>query len=135
VNGLLAPVRPAFRAIAQAMVPAAQRYDEATWGAMEATVEGALAPRPMAMQRQFVTFLRLANLLAVPMRGRTLVGLPVAERERVLHALERAPVALVRRGVWGVRTLVFMGHYAVIQSPAVILSAAKDPLGGSGEAR
>ena len=132
MSALLAPVRPAFRAIAQAMVPASQRYDEAAWRTMEGVVEDALAARPAAMQRQLVTFVRLANLLAVPMRGRTLVGLPVDARERVLHALERAPVALLRRGVWGLRTLVFMGHYA---NPGASRASTGTRAGGSGATR
>lgn len=108
---ILAPVRPVFRAVAEAMVPAAQHYGAAEWTAMEAVVERALGARPRKMQQQLVTFMRLANVLAVGMSGQTLVSLPVEKREQVLHRLERAPVALVRRGVWGVRTLIFMGHY------------------------
>ncbi len=112
MSGVLAPVRPVFRAVAEAMVPAAQRYDTGEWSAMEAVVEQALGTRPPKVQQQLLTFLRLANVLAVGMSGSTLVALPVEKRERVLHRLERAPVAVVRRGVWGVRTLIFMGHYA-----------------------
>ena len=121
MNGLLAPVRPVFRAIAQAMVPASQRYDEAAWRAMEGVVEGALSARPVRLQQQLVTFLRLANVLAVPLSGRTLVRLAPNDRERVLHRFERAPVALLRRGVWGLRTLIFMGHYT---NPVALSAAA-----------
>lgn len=112
MSSILAPVRPVFRAVAEAMVPAVQRYGATEWDAMEARVEQALGARPPRMRQQLLTFLRLANVLAVGLSGSTLVALPVEKRERVLHRLERAPVALVRRGVWGVRTLIFMGHYA-----------------------
>lgn len=107
----LTPVRPVFRAVAMAMVPATQRYLAADWAEMEAAVEGALAQRPVALQRQLLAFVRLLNLLAVPLGGATMVRLDATQRERVLHRLERAPVALLRRGVWGLRTLIFLGHY------------------------
>ena len=111
MSGRLDSVRAVFRAVAEAMVPATQRYDDQAWGAMECAVELALLARPVKMQRQLLVFLRLANLLALPLAGRTLVALAPAERERVLHRLERSPVPLIRRGVWGVRTLIFLGHY------------------------
>lgn len=111
MSGRLDSVRAVFRAVAEAMVPATQRYDDQAWGAMECAVEQALLARPVKMQRQLLVFLRLANLLALPLAGRTLVALAPAERERVLHRLERSPVPLIRRGVWGVRTLIFLGHY------------------------
>ncbi len=115
MSTLLAPVRPTFRALAEAMVPATQHYGAAEWAEMEAMVETALGARPRALQQQLLTFVRVVNLLAVPLSGRTLVALRAAARERVLHRLERAPVALLRRGVWGVRTLIFMGHYARVR--------------------
>lgn len=108
---VIPPVRAALRAMARAMVPATQQYAEADWADFEQRIEGALAPRPPRVRAQFATFVRLANWLAVPLAGKPLVALAPAAAERVLHRLERAPVALIRRGTWGVRTMAFLGHY------------------------
>ena len=125
---LLEPVRGVFRAVAMAMVPAAQDYGAGDWAELEAAVEDALARRPVTLQRELRTFLKLLNVLAVPLGGATMVRLGAARRERVLHWLERAPVALLRRGVWGLRTLIFLGHYT---RPSVVRASGwrGDPRG------
>ena len=108
----LAPVRPLFRAVVRASVPAAASFDDARWARAEAIVDEALALRPRGVRRQVALFLRGLSLLARLRWGRGLAGLS-SERVRGLMAgLERAPLLVVRRGVWGVRTLAFMGCYA-----------------------
>ena len=108
---LLEPVRPAFRAVAATVVPAAAGLDEAGWGDLEDIVEQALAQRPPRLQRQLLLFIRVIELLPAVRRTR-FSRLPHAARTRLLAALERAPLLLVRRGFWGLRTLVLMGYYA-----------------------
>lgn len=108
---LLAPVRPAFRAAAEAILPAASALDESGWANVERIVENALAQRPRKAQRQIILFLRVLNVYPLLRHRRRFVDLPRAQREAVLHDLERARHVLLRRGVWGLRTLVFMGYY------------------------
>lgn len=108
---VLAPVRTAFRAIATTVVPPAAELDEAGWARAEALVERALAPRPAAQRRQLRLFIRAVNLLPLARWGRPFTALSPERRGRLLRGLERAPLLLVRRGMWGVRTLAFMGYY------------------------
>lgn len=117
---VLAPVRHVFRAIATTVVPEARALDEADWQELERIAEDALGQRPPAMQRQLATFVRLIELLPVPRYGRRFSSLDDARRTRVLHALENAPILLVRRGFWGLRTLIFMGYYARPSAQAAI---------------
>ncbi len=56
-------------------------------------------------------FLRLLGALSLVRFGRPLGRLDGARARRLLHGLERARVLLLRRGVWAVRTLAFMGYY------------------------
>ena len=63
------------------------------------------------MSRQLVVFLRLLQALPVARYGRPLSSLNARQRTKFLESVERSPVLLVRRGFWGVRTLVFMGYY------------------------
>jgi hypothetical protein len=60
---------------------------------------------------QLVLFVRALSLLALLRFGRGLAGLDPARTRRLLSTLERAPLLLLRRGTWGLRTLAFMGVY------------------------
>jgi hypothetical protein len=53
--------------------------------------------------------LDLASLLGY---RRRLAALSVDERTQFLESLSKSRLLLVRRGVWGLRTLAFMGYYA-----------------------
>ena len=109
---VLASVRPAFRALAGAIVPEAASLEEAEWRELEAIVEGALAKRPPGMRRQLGVFIRVLDGLPVLRWGRRFRSLDAPRRERFLRGVQRARVFLVRRGFWGLRTLVLMGYYA-----------------------
>ncbi len=117
---LLAPVRNTFRAIAVTVVPEATALDEAAWGAVEELVEKTLARRPAGMQRQLVVFLRAIEFLPRLRWGRSFTALGPENRTRFLTALEHAPLLLLRRGFWGLRTLVFLGYYARPEAAAAI---------------
>jgi hypothetical protein len=93
------------------MVPELRSIDPAHWTEVEAEVERALAQRPAQMRRQFATFLRLLDMWPLPRYGRRLTRLDDHRRSALLHKLERHPLLLIRRGVWGVRTLVFLAYY------------------------
>ena len=117
---LLAPVRPAFRALAEVFVPETAGASPAVWDRLEAVVESALAERPPAIQRQVILFIRVLNGLARLRSGRALPGLDLARRTSLLEGLSKSPVLLVRRGVWGLRTLVQMGYYTQPEVQAAI---------------
>lgn len=109
---VLAPVRETFRAIATTVVPEAERLDAAGWAELERLVEKMLEPRPAAVRRQLQMLIRAIGFLPVLRRGRPFKQLSLPERTRFLSGLENAPVVLLRRGFWGIRTLVYLGYYA-----------------------
>ena len=111
-RGLLAPVRATFRAVATTVVPETASLDDAGWARLEGIVEDALGERPARMQRQLIVFIRLLDVLALARHGRRLRSLPVEKRVRLLEGLQDGPVLLLRRGFWGLRTLIYMGWYA-----------------------
>ncbi len=108
---LPAAVRPVFRAAAEALLPAAGLLDEVAWAEVERIVDHALAQRQPKARRQVALFLRVLDVYPLLRHRRRFRALPVETRARVLHDLERARHVLLRRGVWGIRTLVFMGYY------------------------
>jgi len=108
---VLSSIRPVLRAIGITVVPEAAQLDEQQWVALEEIVRGALTPRPRALQRQFLLLVRAIQWLAVLRYGRRFTALDATRRERFLGQLQNAPVLLVRRGIWGLRTLLLMGYY------------------------
>jgi len=108
---VLVSIRPMLRAIGVTIVPEAQDLDEREWLALEEIVRGALAPRPRALQRQFVLLVHVIDWLAVLRYGRHFTTLDPARRQRLLERLQNAPLLLIRRGIWGLRTLLLMGYY------------------------
>ena len=108
---VLRPVEATFRAVAVTVVPETSSLRPEVWSELERVVEDAIARRPVVLQRQLVSFLRLIEYLPLARYGRRFSRLSPARRTRVLDQLQNAPVLLLRRGFWGLRTLVFMGFY------------------------
>lgn len=114
MSGTLAPGhRRVFRAVAECAVPRARAFDEDAWRRALEIVETALADRPPTMRRQLRLFLRLVEWLPVLRWGRRFQGLEADRQTRLLRGLQDAPLLLLRRGVWGLRTLAFMGCYGL----------------------
>lgn len=110
-GSLLAPVEPLFRALAVTVVPEAERLDEKGWRDLGALVEDALSDRPAGMRRQLVLLIRLLGILPLFRFGRTFGGLDAERRLRFLESIQDSPLLLLRRGFWGLRTLVLLGYY------------------------
>ena len=122
--GVLAPVRGSFRAIGRAVAPSAAELDEAAWLRGEDIVDEALRDRPAGVRRQLVLFVRVLGVLSWLRYGRPLARLDPSRAQRLLGALERSPLLLLRRGVWGIRTLAFMGYYGQDEARRAIGYAA-----------
>ena len=110
-RSVLAPVHAVFRAAVVTVVSDAKQLDEASWLALEALVEDALAIRPPALRRQLQLFLRAIQWLPVVRYGRTFAALQDEQRGRVLYYLQDHPIERIRCGFWGLRTLAFLGYY------------------------
>ncbi len=116
----LAPIRPMFRALATTFVPEASALDEPGWAEVEAIVERFLAARPPAIRRQVGLLIRALDLLPILRYGRPFLGLDQTRRTRFLEMLQDAPLLLLRRGIWGLRSIAFMGFYARADAAAAI---------------
>lgn len=109
---VLEPVRPVFRALAATIVPDAAHLDERGWSDLERIVEDVLASRPERMRRQLALFVRALDVIPLARHGRRFTALDAERRTRVLRGVQDAPLLFMRRGFWGLRTLVYMGYYA-----------------------
>ena len=117
---VLTPVRATFRAVASVIAPPTASLDEDGWRRIEAIVEHVLAARPARMRRQLVAFIRLIDAHALVRHRRRFRSLDASERVRVLDRLQDSPILLLRRGFWGLRTLVYMGWYAQPETARLI---------------
>ena len=110
-TGLRGRARAAFRAVAETVVPEAATLEPAQWDELEAIVAHAVAARPPRVRRQLTLLLHLLEWLPLLRYGRPFSRLDPTRRARLLGAWQTAFLLLLRRGVWGVRTLALMGYY------------------------
>lgn len=108
---------PAFRAFAQCFIPETALATEPEWREVEAVVRNALAARPPRVRRQIFLFVRLILLAARARHRHGFAALDRARATALLEGLAASRMLLLRRGVWGLRTLVMMGWYT---NPSVI---------------
>jgi len=109
-----------FHALTVVFVPEAAALTDQEWNSADEIISRALAARPAATRRQINLFLRMVSVLALVRYGRPLVTLTLERRTRLLESLGKSRLLLLRRGVWGVRTLAFMGYYARPEAAASI---------------
>jgi hypothetical protein len=101
-----------FRAVLDAVVPEAVALADKEWRDAQAIIARTLAQRPPKVRRQIALFMHVLDVMSFVRNGRALAALPVADAMRLLESLSRSKLLLLRRGVWGVRTLAFLGYYA-----------------------
>ena len=101
-----------FRALAITMVPDVATLDEEAWRDVDASIAKALARRPPRMRRQLALLIRVLDTLPLFRWGRRFHALGAARRARFLDTMQYSPIPLLRRGVWGLRTLVYLAYYA-----------------------
>jgi hypothetical protein len=101
-----------FRAIITAVVPEAAALDDSEWCAAEAIIGRVVAARPPATRRQLALFVRALDVVAFVRHLRPFATLAPQDRTALLERLGSSPLLPLRRGVWGIRTLAFMGYYA-----------------------
>jgi hypothetical protein len=120
VHALATSRVPTLESLARRIVPPWERLDEAGRARFLELIDEALMERPAGVRRQFSTFL-LAIRWAPALRwGCRFDRLEAARQDAFLRWLERNPLAKLRQGFWGLKTLLFMGYYGRHESHAEI---------------
>ena len=104
-----APPAP-FRALVETVAPSAA-LDAQGWREVARLREATLAGRPRLERAQLALLLALLEWLPVVRFGRRFSRLDPPARARLLEALSRSPLRLLRAGVWGARTLALLCVY------------------------
>jgi hypothetical protein len=76
-----------------------------------AAVDEELRPRPRLQQLEFKLLLFAIRWMTVPFTLHRFERLLGERQDRWLSFLENAPLSLLRVGIWGLKTLVFLGYY------------------------
>ena len=112
--------RISLRALATSFVPETAAATPEQWVELERIIERALAARPARLRRQLGLLIRVLEGLARIRYGASLAGLDPVRRSALLESLARSPLLLLRRGIWGLRTLIMMGWYTQAEVAAAI---------------
>ncbi|MBK8725804.1 MAG: hypothetical protein IPL96_07030 [Holophagaceae bacterium] len=108
---ILRPQAARLRPVLAALIPATAALDVVGVERVLARVDARLAQEEPRLQRQLKLFIRV--LWWLPFLGtlRTFGGLPPERREAFLRKVQDGPVPKLRVGLWGLRTLLFLGWY------------------------
>ena len=97
--------------LASRIVPETRELDGAGQARLFGIIDGALQDRDPSVRRQFGTFLGVLRWASLFRYGGPLEKLSAERQDAVLRWFEDCPVALLRKGFWGLKAMVFMGYY------------------------
>ena len=100
-----------LRQFAARIVPESAGLDDGELAAFRAIVDQALGARPETVRRQFGMLLKILRWAPLVRYGAPFERLNLERRDAVLRWFEDAPVLVLRKGFWGLKTLIFMGYY------------------------
>ena len=123
-------LRPTFRALTETIVPETAALGADGWVSLERIATKAIADRPRRVRRQFALFMHAIEWLPLLRYGRPFSKLNPHRRQRFLESLQDSSFLLIRRGFWGLRTLILMGYYTQASTLGIIGYRA-DPRGWS----
>lgn len=97
--------------VGERLAPGLARLDDDGRARARAIIDRAIRGRPPAVRRQLGAFLKVLRWAPAARYGRPFDRLPPTRQDAVLHWFQDAPIAPLRHGFWGVKTLVYMGYY------------------------
>jgi len=109
-----------LRVLASRIVPETSSLDAAGLGRFFGIIDEALADREPAVRRQFATFLGVLRWAPLARYGGPFDGLSTERQDAVLRWFENSPVDLLRKGTWGLKTMVFMGYYGQPETNSLV---------------
>ncbi len=100
-----------FLCLARRIVPESETLDEAGRQRFLTIIGDALATRTPKMRKQVAIFLKMMRWLPAMRYGLPLDKLAPERQDAVLRWFQDHPRALLRKGFWGIKALVYMGYY------------------------
>ena len=98
--------------VARRIVPEVATLDEPGLSAMLDLIDRTLAERGEGVRRKLAVFLGVLRWGPALRYGRPFDALQPQRQDAVLRWFESAPLSPLRQGMWGLKSMVFMGYYA-----------------------
>lgn len=98
-------------ALARRIVPEVSSLEGEELRRFLCAVDDVLAMRGRSVRRQFLLFLTVIRWLPLLRHFRRFDRLPPETQDLWLGRLQDSPVHPLRAGIWGVKTLIFVGYY------------------------
>jgi hypothetical protein len=108
---LIGKTRERFVALQNAIVPRSRDFDADQSSRSDELVEGMLSDQPRMIRFKIALFLFVIDCVSILFGRRTFRKLDPHRQERVLRFFFDSPVALFRKGFWGVSALAKLGAY------------------------
>lgn len=108
---LIGKRRERFVALQNAIVPRSRAFDAAQARLSDELVDGMLSDQTRIVRFKVALFLVVIDCVSILFGGRSFGRLSPERQERVLKFFFDSPVALFRKGFWGVSALAKMGAY------------------------
>ena len=100
-----------FLKAAERIVPEIRSLTPAQQDDFLEIVDKMLCGRQPMLRRQFALFLSIVRWMPVLRYGKRWDSLDEKSRDDVLRRFQNAPIYLLRKGFWGLKTMVFVGYY------------------------
>ncbi len=97
--------------LARRIVPEVVELDERGMAHFRTIIDRALGERPDEVRKKFATFLGVLRWAPVLRYLSPFDRLTIRRQDAVLRWFEGAPIGLLRQGLWGLKSMVFMGYY------------------------
>ena len=101
-----------FRSLTVTVVPEAQSLSQPEWTELYRLIDQALVSRPHTVRKQLSAFISLIRIITLLRHAKSFTALSAQQRYDLLHSLETSGIAVFRKGMWGLRTMLMMGFYA-----------------------
>ena len=100
-----------FEGLTRCLVPRSRQFTEVQWTESRRLVNEILADKPPAVHRKIGMFLWLMDFASILLTGRTVRNANPSDQKRVMDTFFDSPIAIFRKGFWGVNTLAKLAVY------------------------
>ncbi len=110
-NNTLTSLGPILRPMVETFIPNLRAMDRVEYQQMLAVIDAKLEVQPASARKQLRVFVRVLQWLPLFRFGRRFHKLSDDKRQKFFSALQDGRIEKFRIGLWGLRTLVYLGYY------------------------
>lgn len=120
MNTFPGALRPLFHALCLCVLAGSPGFTEQEFESMCLIIEDAMAARPACVKRRIKLFLNIINWTSFLRWGKGFVDLDPQHQAGHLCWFENNSLVLLRQGLWGLKTFIYMGYYGRKEAHSLI---------------